>query len=336
MNLEPIEPDEALELYLADRQNNVSQATIYSHRSRLGHFVRWCDKEELSNLNELTGRQLHAYRIWRRTEGNLSKVSEKTQMDTVRVFVKWLESIDGVQDDLHTKVRSPTLSGDDNIRDIMLDEDRAGQILEYLAKYEYASRPHVVLTLMWHTMMRVGAIHALDRSDYNSTEQSLKVLHRPDSGTPIKNQKEGERFVALSSDVCSILDDWIEERRPSVTDKHGREPLVTTSEGRAHVSTLRGDCYRYTRPCTVSDECPHERDLDDCPALDYESASECPSSVSPHALRRGGITRALSGDWPMKAVGDRANVSERVLEKHYDQRSEQEKMEQRRGFLDEF
>jgi hypothetical protein len=35
----------------------------------------------------------------------------------------------------------------------------------------------------------------------------------------------------------------------------------------------------------------------------------------------------------MKAVGDRANVSEQVLEMHYDQRSEQEKMEQRREYL---
>ena len=36
----------------------------------------------------------------------------------------------------------------------------------------------------------------------------------------------------------------------------------------------------------------------------------------------------------MKAVGDRANVSEQVLEKHYDQRSAKEKMEQRREYLD--
>ncbi len=36
----------------------------------------------------------------------------------------------------------------------------------------------------------------------------------------------------------------------------------------------------------------------------------------------------------MKAVGNRANVSEQVLEMHYDQRSEKEKMEQRREYLD--
>jgi hypothetical protein len=59
-----------------------------------------------------------------------------------------------------------------------------------------------------------------------------------------------------------------------------------------------------------------------------------PSSVSAHTLRRGGITHALSEEWPMKAVGNRANVSEQVHKKHYDQRSAKEKMEQRREYLD--
>lgn len=40
MILEPIAPDRAIELYLADWKNNVTKATIYSHRSRLDHFVK--------------------------------------------------------------------------------------------------------------------------------------------------------------------------------------------------------------------------------------------------------------------------------------------------------
>mgnify|MGYP000232113823 CR=1 FL=1 len=54
MSLEPIEPETALELYLADRENNVTEATIYSHRSRLGHFVRWCDEQEIKRVGDLT------------------------------------------------------------------------------------------------------------------------------------------------------------------------------------------------------------------------------------------------------------------------------------------
>mgnify|MGYP000099498347 CR=1 FL=1 len=105
-----------------------------------------------------------------------------------------MESIDGAPEDLHLKVRSPNLTGGDNVRDVMLEEDRAEELLEYLRRYESASRPHIVIALMWHTMMRVGAIHVLDVDDYDSDEQS----HRRESGTPIKNGRDGERFVALS------------------------------------------------------------------------------------------------------------------------------------------
>jgi len=302
MSLEPIEPQTALDLYLADRENNVTEATIRSHRSRLSHFIRWCDNEELTNLNDLTGRKLHEYRLWRRDEGDLSPASEKTQMDTLRVFIRWVESIDGAPEDLHVKIRSPTLTGDDNVRDAMLDEDRAEELLEYLRRYEYASRSHVVIALMWHTMMRVGAIHSLDVDDFDPGEQSIEVVHRPEEGTPIKNSTDGERFVALSESVCQVVSDWIEQRRPSTTDEYGREPLISTSYGRAHTTTLRGDCYRYTRPCVSTGECPHGRKIEECPGTEYDSASQCPSSESPHSLRRGGITHALSEDWPMKAV----------------------------------
>lgn len=65
------------------------------------------------------------------------------------------------------KIRSPTLTGDDNVRDEMLGEDRAEELLEYLSRYEYASRPHVVIALMWHTMMRAEAIHSLDVGDFD-------------------------------------------------------------------------------------------------------------------------------------------------------------------------
>jgi len=333
MNLEPIGPETALEMYLTDRENEVAQATLYSHRSRLSHFVQWCDENEVENLNQLTGRMLHKYRLWRRDEGNISVVTEKTQMDTLRVFIRWLESIDAVESDLHTKVLSPTLSPGDNVRTEMLETEQAEQILSYFGKYEYASRPHVVISLMWHTMMRVGAIHSLDLADYNSDEQYIEVVHRPETGTPIKNAEAGERHVALSVSICELLDSWIADRRPSIMDETGREPLLSTNLGRAHITTLRGDCYRSTRPCVYTGECPHDRSIPDCDAADYGSESECPSSVSPHALRRGGITHHLNNSVPKDIVSDRANVSKDVLDTHYDQRSEQDKMEQRRKYL---
>lgn len=43
----------------------------------------------------------------------------------------------------------------------------------------------------------------------------------------------------------------------------------------------------------------------------------------------------LNSDLPDKVVSDRTNVSQRVIEQHYDRRTEQEKMAQRREYLDD-
>lgn len=334
--LEPIEPDEALSLYLDHRQREVSDATLRSHKSRLGHFIRWCDEEGIENLNDLTGRRLHEFRLWRCNQNDgIKPVTEKTQMDTLRVFVRFLETIDGVPRDLSEKVQSPDLGSKENVRDELLDREHAEAVLEYLGKYKYASRPHVVLTLQWHTMLRRGAVSALDLQDYDSNNQSLAVRHRPDTGTPIKNQDDGERLVALRPEVCEILDDWIDDKRDDVIDEYGRDPLVATPYGRIHPTTVTAIVYNWSRPCILG-PCPINRDPEDCEAASYEDASKCPESVSSHAVRKGSITHHLESDIPTEVVSARANVAPGVIEKHYDRRTEQAKMEQRRKFLRNF
>lgn len=103
--LEPITPRDALELYLDHRECEVASATLRSHRSRLGNFIGWCDEKDIGNLNELTRWNLREYRLWRRSEkGDIAPATEKTQMDILRVFVRFLGSIDGVAQGLSEKL----------------------------------------------------------------------------------------------------------------------------------------------------------------------------------------------------------------------------------------
>ena len=99
-------------------------------------------------------------------------------------------------------------------------------------------------------------------------------------------------------------------------------------------TTIQTYIYSVTRPCVYTDECPHNREIAECEAAATRgAASKCPSSLSPHMVRRGAITHWLAADVPEQVVSDRANVSPGVIDKHYDRRSEREKMEQRRRYI---
>lgn len=332
--LEPIAPSEAKEMYLDQKSTEASESTVQAHDYRLRHFVRWCDQNDIENLNELSGRDLHQYKLWRRDDGDLNNVTMVTQLSTLRVFIRWCEQIDAVAEGLSESIVLPSLSKGADQRDAMLDAEDANQLLEYLRQFEFGTRTHALIEVLWHTGIRIGAAHSLDVEDYDSREALLELRHRSDEGTTLKNKEVGERFVAINDAVCDVLDAYIEYNREEVTDEHGRRPLLSGQQGRPSKSTLRDSIYKITRPCIYTNNCPHGRDLDECEALEPYKASKCPSSVSPHAVRRGAITHHLSEDVPDKVVSDRMDVSLDVLDKHYDRRTEREKSEQRRDYTD--
>jgi len=79
--MEPIAPGKTKEMYLAQRREDVLEATLQAHYYRLKHLVRWCKEvEEITNLNELTLRLLFDYRQWRKEDGNLNSATLQTQL----------------------------------------------------------------------------------------------------------------------------------------------------------------------------------------------------------------------------------------------------------------
>jgi len=333
-DLDALAPEAAVGLYLDHRKGELSDATYRSHRARLRQFVEWCEDQDITNLNDVTGRDLHAYRVDRREDGDLKPISLKTQLSTLRIFIDWCASMEAVPESLSEKIMLPTVPDGEERSKTNLDADRGEAILDWLGKYKYASRNHVVFALLWRTGMRTGALRGLDLGDYDRDGLALEVRHRPEQGTPIKNKERGERDVALSPNLANVLDDYISGVRKDVTDEHRREPLVTTAQGRPHRSTVREVLYRLSRPCHIGEPCPHDRDPDTCEAAKSELACKCASARSPHDARSGAITAHLLDDIPVEIVSERMDVTMDVLDKHYDRRSKREKMEQRRQFLD--
>jgi len=328
---------EAVEKYLKHHKKEHSSRTHSSHRYRLNHFVRWCETEQqhMESLSELRPHHFQDYRYWRQEDGDLNQVSLKTQLGTLRVFTKWAEDYGAVERGLHKHIRVPT--PDDNTRDTKL-ESRANLILNYLSKFEYASYRHTLFAFLWHTSMRIGSARAIDLKDFHPSENYVEIRHRPEQDTPLKNKRKGERPVYLDDKHTTLLQDYIKARRHDVTDDYGRKPLFTSTHGRPVVSTHRDNIYSLSRPCKYDDgHCPHGRDMEDCEAAQsMKDASKCPSSISPHTIRRGSITHWLKQDEDgtnKSAISKRVNSTEDVIEKHYDKRSELEKMQQRKDLF---
>jgi hypothetical protein len=90
-----------------------------------------------------------------------------------------------------------------------------------------------------------------------------------------------------------------------------------------------------TRPCEIGEACPHDEDPATCEAVDYDKASKCPSSLSPHPVRTGSITAHRDAGTSRQVVSDRGDVSEKILEQHYDKASKRQRMRRRRDHIPE-
>jgi integrase len=263
----------------------------------------------------------------------------ENEMRTFRLFLRFCENYGCCPEGVASSVDVPTAPKSKRSRDVLLEAEQAEKILEYLETYEYCTFKHALFALMWHAGARIGGIRALDLDDFHPGHPDgpyLEFVHRPETETPLKNDWKSERKPAISDEVAEVLSDYIEGRRPDVTDKHGREPLLATKQGRPAKSTIQRNIYAITRPCVYTDECPHDREIDECEATgDYNTSMKCPSSRSPHALRRGRATTNANNGMPREMTCDRLDMSEETAEEHYLRQSEKDKRKLQREFLNQ-
>lgn len=341
ISLEPLTPERGVERFLQNEKNEIAEKTVQEHRGKLNFFLEYAEMHEIDDLNDLAGRDIDGYRMWRREESSdkVDTLSNKTMQDEMylfRKFLKYLESIEAVKPDLSQKVDIPELSNGDGVRDLELPPERARNILEHLRRYEYASREHVVWLLHCHTGRRPGGLYSLDLQDVNlqTSDPYFEFQHR-EGETPLKNGVYSEEQISVPERVAEPIVDYVENRRKDVVDEYGRDPLLTTSHGRLSTNAMRMYFYKWTRPCKISGECPHDRDIDGCNAAQLnDKASKCPSSTPPYAARHGYLTQMRRAGLPVALVSQRCDVSEEVLKKHYDERSTEEKRELRREMLE--
>jgi site-specific recombinase XerD len=344
-----------MEMWLDRQRSERAEATVESYQYRLKQFVEWTETNRIDNLNDLTGRDLYQYDADRRAE-DLSRSTLNNQLGTLRQFLSFCENIEAVDEDLPAKLDVPRLTKTDRTSDEKLTTERAERIRADLARFELASRDHLLFTLAWHTGARLGGLRSLDVQDCFLNDGDLDRLRHQDDvdeailddidvpflyirhrdETPLKNQLEGERPVGLVDDVGELVQTYLRVKRADVRDKNRREPLFSSGKGGGRMSkgAMRARLNIVTQPCRFGHECPHGRTVDTCEARTHGYEARCPSSRSPHPIRTGSITHHLNVDWSIENLAERVNATPKVIRDHYDKPDQLKRMQSRRADLD--
>lgn len=153
-DLEPVVPETTVQMYLDDRRNELAESTFQSHRYRLKEFVKWCQEEDVENLNHLTGRDIHRFRVKRRDIDDLATVTMRGRLATLRLFLRFCASYNGVTPGLDENIILPTATGED-ARDEMLNTNTAEKVVDHLRRCRYATLEHAfwkqsgILVCVW-------------------------------------------------------------------------------------------------------------------------------------------------------------------------------------------
>jgi site-specific recombinase XerD len=339
-SLDPLAPEEAVQMFLDEERSELAPNTLSEYEDELERFVKFCEKQDTADTTEFNGRLLQKFKIWRRDEanekdGSLSNKTMRDEMYLLRKFIRFLESIDAAPQHLHTKIKIPTLNPGEGKRDIEFTADELDAILTHLEKFKYASREHVVWILFAATGRRPSGLRSLDCSDVHFTENEtyMKFNHR-EGETRLKNGNKSENTVYLNDEAAQVVQDYIDTQRIDV-EVNGRSPLLTSTTGRLSDASIRKYIYKWSRPCVIGKECPVGRDPEGCEAMESGgSASKCPESKPPVALRHGYISDLLRRGVSLHTISDRCDVSEEIIRENYSELSETEQRNLRRKELE--
>lgn len=312
-----LKPRRAVERYLRRRSSDATDSSVSSWKYRLKLFVEWLEGIGVERVDQLQGYDFDEYYELR--SANIAPATLEGEMWTIKKFVEYLEQLDAVDDGLAESVRIPDLDKEDRTDDGTFPAKEAIPQLQFFrdSAKQRGTRQHAFLELAWYTGARQGGLRALDLRDVDLDESYVEFHHRPETETPLKNKRRGERPVAIPSVVTDVLREYIDEHRRSKRDEHGRQPLLSTTRGRPTTNTIRVWSYLATQPC-LRTSCPHGEVREHCQWTQYTHASKCPSSNSPHKIRAGSITWQLNRGIPPEVVAERVNATQKVIYDHYD------------------
>lgn len=321
---------EAIDFYIGRKRPNWKGETERTYRRNLEKFELYADKSELDSLADLDRWNIQGFRDYL-VQQDYARATIAGRQKTVKTWLKYLGNQGLIPTDLYRAIETIQLTEDEETSDQQLTPEDAQALLSFYRQSTKwrGTRRHAILEVLWHIGCRMCGLRALDLDDYDPNTEDLKFRNRPETDTRLKRGNTHERNVTLSEEPKKVLNLYIGREREDTRDEYGRKPLFPSQQGRPTGTTIRGWMYEATQPCMAS-ECPHGKRRPNCEYVPRDSASRCPSTRSPHAIRRGSITWQRNLDRDIEKVAKRTAATPNVIRRYYDDPDYDDELERRR------
>lgn len=337
MSRRDLSPREAARHWMDKRSVEFTEQTQQTYWYRIKQLAEYLEDEAgIDSMADLDPWTLDEFDAAYRRRG-VEKVTLKKNYGTINNWLDWAETVGIAPEGISEVLDPPAVAKQDEVsRERLVPEVATANLDAFRSRSisdGRASLKHTLLELMWWSGARIGALRGLDRGDVNLEAGTVEFVHRPETGTPIKQAFNPERVIGFPDDVVAVLRDYAEHVRPQkVFDEYAREPFLTTSQGRlSEQSALRYSKFA-TVPCHGG-PCPHGQNQPTCEWFNLRQARSCPSSRGPHAVRTGAITNLRNSGWALDEVAERVNTSPERIKQHYDFPDKDEQYRERRADL---
>lgn len=321
---------EAVDLFIRRKRTDWKGETERTYRKGLNEFETYAENTEIESVTDLNRWNVGGYTD-HLLDQDYARVTVASRQKKAKTWLRYLESQGIIPLGLHLAIETLKLTDEEQTSDQQLEPEDARSLLEFYrnsSEWRGTGR-HGIFEVIWHVGCRISGLRSLDLGDYEPETGDLKFRNRPEKGTRLKRGKKHERNVTLSDEPNDVLRLYVARERPDVRDDYGRKPLFPSRQGRPSRSTVRGWMYLVTQPC-MAVECPHGSRRPNCEYVPRDSASRCPSTRSPHAVRRGSVTWQRNLGFDEETVASRAAATPSVIRRYYDDPDYDDELARRR------
>ena len=279
--------DEAVGDFLdhAAAEKGLSVNSMEAYSRDLRRFCGWAAERGTGSPGEISGSDLRAFLIT--TASDLSARSRARLISTLRGFFSFLVDEGVIHSDPMLTILAPKAG---RKLPAVLSRAEVGRLLEIESKADAAgARDRVILELLYGCGLRVSELCALDVTDLDRGENSLRVRGKGDK----------ERVVPVGDPAMAAAGVWLDSARSEMLDQRGSPAFLLNRRG-GRLS--RVSVWKILKRCAAA-------------------AGLRPERLTPHTLRHTYATHLLEGGADLRVVQEllgHADISTTEIYTHVD------------------